>query len=95
MSYTVEYNPELRNSYPMEHKRRRRLPVKALGVALVVIIILYTLNSLGVLRMFIPGDPVVTAGAFSEMVEQVRSGQTVSEALFSFFQNVIEGGKRL
>lgn len=94
MSYTVEYNPELRKSYPMDHKRRRRMPVKALGVALAVIIILYALNTVGVLRMLIPGDPVVTAGAFSEMVEQVRSGQTVSEAIFSFLRNVIAGGKQ-
>ncbi len=92
MSYTVEYNPELRNSYPMEYKKSRKLPIKALVIAMGIFIILYALNTAGVLRLIIPGDPAVTAGAFSSMVENVRSGQTVSESIFLFFKDVIMGG---
>ncbi len=92
MSYTVEYNPELRDSYPMQFKKMRKLPVKALVVALGIFVALYALNTAGVLYYIIPGDPVVTTGAFTDMVEQVRSGQTVSNALFVFVKNVIVGG---
>ena len=92
MSYTVEYNPELRNTYPMNNRKLRNFPVRTLVVALGVIMLLYTLNTTGVLRALIPGDPVVTAGAFSDMIEQVRTGQTVSEAIFSFFKEIIMNG---
>ena len=92
MSYTVEYNPELRNSYPMEYRKQRKLPIKAMAVALGVFVTLYALNAAGVLRYIIPGDPAVTAGAFSSMVEQVRSGQTVREAIFTFIKDIILGG---
>lgn len=92
MSYTVEYNPELRNSYPMECKKTRKLPIKALVIAMGIFIVLYALNTAGVLRLLIPGDPAVTAGAFSSMVENVRAGQTVSEAIFSLFKDIILGG---
>lgn len=92
MSYTVEYNPELRNLYSMNNKKTRKLPVKAFVIALGIFISLYALNAVGILRYIIPGDPAVTAGAFSNMVEQVRSGQSVSEVLFTLVKEIIIGG---
>ncbi len=92
MSYTVEYNPELRNSYPMERKKTGKIPTKVLAAAMVVFVVVYALNTMDLLRWIIPGDPAVTAGAFSSMVEQVRSGHTVSEAIILFFRDVIIGG---
>lgn len=93
MSYTVEYNPELRKSYPMKSKKNGKIPLKPVVAALGIIVSLYVLNTLGVLRLLLPGDPAVTTGAFSSMVEDVRDGQRVSDAIFSFFQYVIKGGQ--
>ena len=93
MSYTVEYNPELRKSYPMKSKKNVKIPFKPIVVALFTIAFLYVLNTFGVLRLLLPGDPAVTAGAFSSMVADVRDGHRVSDAVFSFFQSVIKGGQ--
>ena len=92
MSYIVEYTPQLRDSYPMQQRNKRRFPTKTLVIITSVLIILYTLNTTGILRYIIPGDPAVTAGAFSSMVDQVRAGESVSEVIFQFFKNVILGG---
>lgn len=92
MSYTVEYNPELRNLYSMNNKKTRKLPVKTFVIALGIFISLYALNAVGILRYIIPGDPAVTVGAFSNLVEQVRSGQSVSEVLFTLVKEIIIGG---
>ena len=92
MSYTVEYNPELRDSYPMQYKKTVKFPTRALVVMTSVLVLLYTLKTTGLLSMFIPGDPSVTAGAFSSMVDQVRDGESVSEAVFTFFKDVILAG---
>ena len=92
MSYTVEYNPELRKSYPMEYRKPRKLPIKTIAVILGIFITLYALNAAGILHYIIPGDPAVTAGAFSSMVEQVRGGQTVTDAIFTFVKDIVVGG---
>lgn len=92
MSYTVEYNPELRNSYPMKQKKRQKIPVKTFVVAFIIVVALYIFDAVGFLQYIIPGDPTVTAGAFYDMVEQVRAGQTVSEGILTFFKDVITGG---
>ena len=92
MSYTVEYNPELRKTYPSKKQKTLRFPKKPLVITLGILVALYAAHKLGVLQLMIPGDPAVTTGAFTTMVDDVRSGQTVSDAVFSFFRNVITGG---
>ena len=94
MSYTVEYNPELRKLYPIKHSKRQKSPIKFLLYTLCVFVCLYILKIAGILRYIIPGEPAVTAGAFSEMVERVRMGQTVSDAIITLLKEVIIGGMR-
>ena len=92
MSYTVEYNPELRKSYPMKKRIVTNFPIKPVAITLGILVALFVVHRLDVLHWIIPGDPAVTTGAFSSMVEDVRSGQTVSDAIVSFCKNVISGG---
>ena len=95
MSYTVEYNPELRKTYPLKYRKRQKSPIKFLLYTLSVFVCLYILKITGILRYIIPGEPSVTAGAFSAMVEQVRMGQAVSDAIITFLKEVITGGMPL
>ena len=92
MSYSVEYNPELRKTYPTRKRKLQNLPIKSIAITMGIMIALYAVHTLGILRLIIPGDPAVTTGAFSTMVEDVRSGQTVSDAVFSFCRNIVTGG---
>ena len=66
--------------------------MKAVAVVIGVIAAFYIAHRLKILRWIVPGDPAVTTGAFSTMIEDVRSGQGVPDAVFSFCKNVISGG---
>lgn len=92
MGYSVEYNPELRKTYPMKKEKLPSIPVKPIMITAAVLVGLFAGHKLGVLQLLIPGDSAVTTGAFSTMVDDVKAGQTVSDAVFSFFRNVITGG---
>ncbi len=91
MSYSVEYNPELRKTYPMKKRRIQDLPIKPILLVIGVFTFFYAAHMLGILRWLTPGDPAVTTGAFSSMVEDVRSGQSVSDAVVSFCKRVVSG----
>ena len=92
MGYIVEYTPQLRDSYPMKRRNKRKFPIWTLVIITSLLVVLYSLNTTDILRFIIPGDPAITAGAFSSMVDQVRAGESVSEAIFHFFKEVILGG---
>lgn len=92
MSYSVEYNPELRKYYPKKREKMPKPPFKLLLIGLVICVGVYVLFSTGFLELFIPGDSQVTVAAFSEMVQNVGAGEQVSDALFGFFRDVVIAG---
>ena len=89
MSYHVDYNPEMKKRYPIHIKFRRKLPIRPLCISLVAIVACYGVFQSGVLRFLIPGNPVVTTAAFSGMVEDITTGDSVRQALLSFCKEVI------
>ncbi len=92
MSYCVEYNPEFKKYYPTRMKRIRKPPVKLLLAAILIAVSVYILTGTGVFRILLPGDPQVTAAAFSDMVQRVGTGEPVSDAVHYFFRDVIVSG---
>ena len=91
MSYYVEYNPELKNRYPVKKNRRPKQTALLVVVILLVITLSYSVFGGKLLKILIPGDPQITAAAFSGFVEQVGSGKPIREAVFCFFQEIICG----
>lgn len=89
MSYCVDYNPEMKKRYPAYIKVRRKVPVRALLLAVAVIIVCYGIFYSGLLRLLIPGDPAVTTAAFSGMVEDVVAGESVRQAFLEFCKEII------
>ena len=89
MSYCVDYNPEMKKRYPTYIKVRRKVPVRALLLAVAVIIVCYGIFHSGLLRFLIPGDPAVTTAAFSGMVEDVGAGESVRQAFLNFCKEII------
>ena len=93
MSYQIVYGSENMPSICQEKKRRHT------GLALCVLGILM----LGILRIsgwgnallqhLIPGDPVITTEAFQNMSTCLKSGQSLSEAVFVFCDTIIQGTK--
>ena len=92
MSYSVAYNPELRERYPEIESKQRKLPVKPIVLAAAVVVAFYIIAASGLLRYCIPGEPGVTAAAFSEMVTEIEEGESVRDAFIDFCKEIIYGG---
>jgi len=88
MSYSVSYNPELKKRYPAVcHKKKPNYTVLLLILCAATVGILLTNN--GILRYLLPGDPNVTAAAFSALVDSVASGVSVKESLYTFCEEIL------
>ena len=92
MSYYIAYDPQENDRYPQKLKRQRKIPVKWVLSATFLLIAGYIILNGNVLDYILPGDPEVTVAAFSQMVEQVKTGQTVREALVAFVEQIITQG---
>ena len=92
MSYSLEYNPELRKQYPPARKRKCAFPTRYLLFGLGAAVICYALIGLGWLHYLIPGEPQVTVDAWKEMLGQVEAGKPVGESVHRFFSYVIIHG---
>ncbi len=88
MSYHITYNPDLSKRYPTEKKDRNK-PLKSAMLLLAIFVAVYVFTQSGVLRYLIPGDPEITAEAFSTMVKRVGDGETVGNAVVDFCKQII------
>ena len=89
MSYRVDYNPEMKKRYPSFIKRRRKVPVRLLLIAIAAVSICYGIYSSDLLRYLIPGNPAVTTAAFSAMVDHIEAGEAVRQAFIDFCKEII------
>lgn len=92
MSYSIEYDPEKNKLYPQKSERKHKWLIIAL-VAMISLFFLQKIDSKHVLKSFlIPGDPEITSAAFSSMVEDIREGDTVANAVTAFCLEIIDNG---
>ena len=95
MGYRIDYGQPSDKKYPMPD-RRSRLPGLLLA-ALALFLLLtsqYWPQGREALRdMLIPGDSAVTSAAFSTMLEDVRAGSKVSDAMACFCREILQNGK--
>ena len=89
MSYNIEYNPELHVRYPAFRIKKRRISVTAVFAVLFCVITGWIIAKNELLRFLIPGDPEVTAEAFSTMVDRIENGVPVGEGLLAFCEEII------
>ena len=92
MSYSVNYNPELKDRYPSAENPGRKFSVKLLLWCAAIAVLLLVVSRGEVLRICLPGEPDVTADAFSAMVEQIGAGESVQEAFVDFCKEIIYSG---
>ena len=92
MSYSIAYDPQENARYPQKLKKQKKLPVKWILSATLLLVAGYIILRGNVLDYILPGDPEVTVAAFSQMVEQVKTGETVREALTSFVEQIVTQG---
>ena len=90
MSYYIQYDPKLKRRYPSIADKRRRIILSLAFFAVVAVI--GALIRENIANFLIPGDRSVTVPAFSQMVDQIGAGESVSEAFFAFCRQIISGG---
>ena len=93
MSYIVSYEPELARRYPSEKNQHKKLPVKKILLLLMICGSAYAFVSFNLARYLIPGDPEVTTEAFSNMMCDIKDGETVGSAITAFVEDVLAGGR--
>ena len=91
MSYTIQYNPELKKKYPKKIKYNQ-LSSKNVLILIVIFVSAYIFAHNGWLNFLLPGDTAVTSAALSQLIEGVGEGRPIKEAVYSFCEEVIIGG---
>lgn len=92
MSYSVNYNPELRKKYP-KNNIRRKFPVKQTAVIVVILLCVSILAHSGLEMLLLPGNPDVTASALSTLTEKISNGEPIKDAVYCFCEEIINNGK--
>ena len=92
MSYRVSYNPELSALYPQKMPHIRKISKSFVVIGLAMALTAGAFLRDNIFHVLIPGDPEVTAAAFSAMVERVEMGEPLRESLLVFCQEIIVNG---
>ena len=93
MGYRIEYGDM------KVHKYRRRAKWGSwIAFACVILLVAgaITVKTVGltwVQEVLLPGDPVVTAAALDGLVEDLRQGDTLGQAIKAFCQEIMENGQ--
>lgn len=88
MGYKIRYGLRI----PAEKKRGRWQYVAA--IVLAVVIALLCVDIWNGRQWLLPGDPQVTAQALDTMVDSIREGEPLGEAITCFCREIIENAAK-
>ena len=90
MAYRIDYN--IIGKFPMNKKKNWTGVIAGiLVVALIIGAITVKMAGLPWVReVLIPGDPVITAAALDGMVEDLRNGDSIIEAITAFCREIMK-----
>ncbi len=92
MSYRIEYDPQKNKRYPIPSARKPGWLV----ITLAAVVALFALQKLAqkekMMSWLIPGDSAITSGAFSEMLDNIREGDSVGTAVTAFCREILDNG---
>lgn len=90
MSYQIQYETDKQERYPMVTKRKDS---SKLWIRIATVAFFVTLLSVPSIRDFlIPGDADVTKAAFGQMIDNIREGDSLGEAVTTFCREIIANG---
>ena len=93
MAYRVCYSPEDNKRYPEVNKQGSGRGARYIAIISAVVLALSIPKVRDKLWMWlIPGDEAVTSGAFTQMVEDIQSGNSVADAVTVFCQEILDHG---
>ena len=83
MGYSIQYSPQTNRKFPVKTKKNSATWLLT-GVAVLALL-------LGGWRLLLPGDPETTRAALSHLVDDVRAGESVGDAVTAFCREIIDG----
>lgn len=94
MGYCISYNPELKRKYPPYNRvKRKRNGWLGVLVAITLLFVFLSGNSNELKKWILPGNPEVTETALTCLVQDVRDGVAVKEAITDFCLEIINNGE--
>lgn len=93
MGYRIEYDGRI-DKYEVTKDHSWRFPMLTFGAFILFAVLTYHFwpeGSAQLRALLIPGDDAVTVQAFHNMTDDLRSGASVTEALYAFCRYVIHG----
>ncbi len=92
MGYRIEYGQTITKVKLKEKVRNIRIEwlLKTIAAGCVLLFLAFLWGKENVRTFFIPGDPDVTGHAAKCFVEDVRNGESISDAFAAFCMEIIE-----
>lgn len=90
MAYIIQYSPQSNHHYPGV-KARRRIPARYWLGLLILVTAACLVRFYGIPDFLIPGDPVVTRKAASLMMNELKEGISVNDAVTVFCKEILHG----
>lgn len=88
VAYKIQYSPETVKQYPQIKKAPKVHMGKWLSLILVVVAALW-LRLNGIPDFLIPGDPDTTKAATTMLIEEIRNGSSVNDAVTVFCKEIL------
>ncbi len=94
MAYRIDYSSG--EGRKQQIRTKRPVPVKgilcAVGLAGLLTVLAFPPTRIALWNWILPGDGAVTAEAVEGMIEHLRDGVSVGDAVTAFCQEIIAGG---
>ncbi len=84
MGYRIEYEPELNKKYPKK-SQLRPLHIAVVCIAVIGLVVLLSSGENRLQILMTPDD----AAAFNNMVDNVRAGTSIQEAITAFCREIL------
>lgn len=93
MAYQIRYGPVKRKAPTDRRKKAGCWLLVTLCAAVLLIGIQFSGIGKTIWNWILPGDAAVTGAALNTMVEEIRAGESVSDAVTAFCREIIENAK--
>ena len=93
MAYRISYDNGTTSKWnEKQSSQKKRIFLRLLVVVLICVLGVSFLGGTmdALLEFLIPGDPDVTKQAISKMVEEIKSGNSLKEAITTFCKGIVE-----
>ena len=95
MGYRIQYDPEKNKMFPIKRNAAARRWLAGVAAASILLFgVIEWRQGTFLKHLLLPGDPGVTEAALSAMVEDIRAGESVGDALTTFCLEILANAEK-